>query len=57
MKQSLKKLELNKKSVSNLSQKIKGGIADTIKTIDTILTTTDPTLQTMCYHCPPRRDF
>lgn len=53
MKKSLKKLELNKKSVSNLSQQLKGGRRDTIKTIDTVLTTTDPTAQTLCYICPP----
>ncbi|WP_430410630.1 hypothetical protein [Kordia sp.] len=54
MKKSLKKLTLNKKSVSDLSQKVKGGFKQENKTLDTILTTdTGPTALTMCYICPP----
>ncbi|MEM6719485.1 MAG: hypothetical protein AAF611_09235 [Bacteroidota bacterium] len=52
MKKSIKKLELNKKSVSDLSGQVKGGYGkDT--TITTITTTaTGPTAQTRCYICP-----
>lgn len=56
MKKSVRKLALNKKSVSDLSLKIKGGFrdADSNKTIDTIITTqTGPTAQTLCFICPP----
>lgn len=60
MKKNVRKLALNKKSVSDLSQTIKGGVRttdDPTKTVDdpikTIKTQTDPTALTMCYICPP----
>ncbi|MEM6719486.1 MAG: hypothetical protein AAF611_09240 [Bacteroidota bacterium] len=56
MKKNLKKLELNKKSVSDLSGQVKGGLASISindKTITTLTTSaTGPTAQTRCYICP-----
>lgn len=58
MKKSIKKLSLNKKSVSDLSTELKGGLGSiTIedKTSDTYTTgPTGPTAMTMCYICPVR---
>ena len=55
MKKSLKKLSLNKKSVSDLSSKLKGGRRRD-DTSDTFTTgPTGPTAQTMCYICPVDR--
>ncbi|KAB8151186.1 hypothetical protein EZY14_019640 [Kordia sp. TARA_039_SRF] len=49
MKKSIKKLALNKKAVSNLSmEKIGGRAAQS----NDILSCTDPTKLTWCYHCP-----
>lgn len=50
MKKSLKKLALNKKAVSNLTIKTIGGAAPGKS--DDILSCTDPTKLTWCYHCP-----
>ncbi|MGH1385403.1 hypothetical protein [Kordia sp.] len=49
MKKSLKKLALNKKAVSSLTVKTIGGRAGKS---DDILSCTDPTKLTWCYHCP-----
>jgi hypothetical protein len=55
MKKSLKKLSLNKKSVSDLSVKIKGGKRRD-DTSDTYTTGPHgPTAMTMCYFCPVER--
>ena len=56
MKKNLKKLTLNKKSVSDLSVKIKGGIRrQDDDTSDTYTTgPTGPTAQTLCFVCPGR---
>ncbi len=51
MKKNLKKLALNKKAVSSLTVKVTGGFARADKTGGP-LTCTDPTLRTLCYHCP-----
>ena len=48
MKKNLKKLALNKKAVSNLSEMIKGGM----RRIATF-PTDDPTANTGCFDCPP----
>jgi len=48
MKKGLKKLSLNKKAVSNLSEIIKGGRRQ-IATFPT----NDPTANTGCFDCPP----
>ncbi|WP_430410629.1 hypothetical protein [Kordia sp.] len=54
MKKSLKKLSLGKKSVSNLSVKIKGGFKKPDDTFDTQTTgPTGPTAMTRCFICPP----
>lgn len=54
MKKNFKKLALNKKQVSDLSAKIKGGRRKPIDTLDTHTTgPTGPTALTMCYICPP----
>ncbi|MEM6719484.1 MAG: hypothetical protein AAF611_09230 [Bacteroidota bacterium] len=50
MKKSIKKLELNKKAVSNLTAKKIGG-ADSGRSND-FLSCTDTTLLTWCYFCP-----
>jgi len=56
MKKSLKKLSLNKKSVSDLSAKLKGGRRRDDNTSDTYTTgPTGPTAMTMCYICPVDR--
>ncbi|MGH1385404.1 hypothetical protein [Kordia sp.] len=55
MKKSLKKLQLNKKAVSSLTTKVIGGLRRADKTGGP-LTCTDPTLNTMCYHCPPNEE-
>lgn len=57
MKKSLKKLALNKKSVSNLSEKVKGGLQrQDDDTSDTYTTgPTGPTAQTLCFICPGER--
>ena len=49
MKKNLAKLSLNKKAVSNLSLHKIGGRAGKS---DDILSCTDPTKLTWCYHCP-----
>ncbi|MGH1385405.1 hypothetical protein [Kordia sp.] len=49
MKKNLKKLALNKKAVSNLTEKIKGGLR---KEGDSF-PTNDPTANTGCFDCPP----
>ncbi|MGH1385406.1 hypothetical protein [Kordia sp.] len=56
MKKSLKKLVLNKKPISNLSEQIKGGFKrPDDDTSDTYTTgPTGPTAMTMCYICPER---
>ncbi|MBC8754369.1 hypothetical protein H2O64_06780 [Kordia sp. YSTF-M3] len=46
MKKSLKKLALNKKAVSSLTEKINGGLRREAPT-------TDPTENTRCFDCPP----
>ena len=46
MKKSLKKLALNKKAVSSLTEKIKGGLRKQHPT-------TDITANTGCFDCPP----
>jgi len=51
MKKSLKKLALNKKAVSSLTEKIKGGFERQQDTING--STTDPTANTRCFDCPP----
>lgn len=57
MKKSFKKLALNKKSVSDLSQKIKGGFRKPDDDTSDTFTTgpTGPTAQTWCYICPADR--
>ena len=50
MKKSLKKLALNKKAVSSLTVQTIGGRA--AGKSDDILSCTDPTKLTLCYHCP-----
>lgn len=57
MKKNLKKLALNKKAVSNLSEEIKGGAFSRQydDTSDTFTTgPTGPTAQTLCFDCPGR---
>lgn len=49
MKRNLKKLDLNKKAVSNLSDLIKGGLRES----HSISTIGDPTKNTGCFDCPP----
>jgi len=48
MKKSLKKLALNKKAVSSLSETIKGG-----RLRQATISTNDPTANTFCFDCPP----
>lgn len=49
MKKSIKKLQLNKKAVSNLSESVKGGLRqDPFDPKDPF----DPTANTWCYICP-----
>jgi hypothetical protein len=48
MKKSLKKLALNKKAVSSLTEKITGGLRR-----QDDAPTTDPTKNTRCFDCPP----
>lgn len=56
MKKNLKKLALNKKSVSDLSVKIKGGLRREDDTTDTYTTgPTGPTALTLCFICPGER--
>lgn len=55
MKKSLKKLALNKKAVSNLTEKTIGGRQNGESSPP--LTCTKPTPNTMCYHCPPGEPF
>lgn len=50
MKKNLKKLALNKKAVSYLSDMVKGGLD---KVSRGITTTNDPTANTGCFDCPP----
>ncbi|AXG69280.1 hypothetical protein KORDIASMS9_01500 [Kordia sp. SMS9] len=52
MKKNLKKLALNKKSVSDLTVKKIGGAAPGKS--DDILSCTNPTKLTWCYVCPPK---
>lgn len=56
MKRNLKKLALNKKSVSNLSEQIKGGLKQPDDDTSDTYTTgpTGPTAMTMCFICPGR---
>ena len=49
MKKGLKKLSLNKKGISNLSEMIKGGIQKTDTT-----QTSDATKNTICFNCPQK---
>jgi hypothetical protein len=49
MKRNLKKLALNKKAVSNLSEIIKGGR----RRVGGTFPTDDPTANTRCFDCPP----
>ncbi|WP_173427047.1 hypothetical protein [Kordia jejudonensis] len=54
MKKSFNKLTLNKKSVSDLSTTIKGGLRRQEDTFDTFTTGPGgPTALTMCFICPP----
>jgi len=54
MKKNFKKLTLNKKQVSDLSLKIKGGFKRPDDTFDTFTTGPGgPTALTMCFICPP----
>ncbi|PTX64033.1 hypothetical protein C8N46_101643 [Kordia periserrulae] len=57
MKKNLKKLALNKKEVSNLSVRLKGGLRrQDDDTSDTFTTgPTGPTAQTLCFICPAER--
>jgi hypothetical protein len=56
MKKNFKKLALNKKEVSNLSVKLKGGLRRQDDTSDTFTTgPTGPTAQTHCFICPAER--
>jgi hypothetical protein len=50
MKKNQKKLTLQKKAISNLSDLVKGGLARASRSITT---TTDPTANTGCFDCPP----
>jgi hypothetical protein len=53
MKKNFKKLTLNKKDVSNLSEKLKGGLD---RQNDTLASgTSAPTFLTLCFVCPARR--
>ncbi|MEM6719487.1 MAG: hypothetical protein AAF611_09245 [Bacteroidota bacterium] len=52
MKKNLKKLELNKKAISNLTHKINGGAASTFNETFLVACTNNPTALTWCYICP-----
>ena len=56
MKKNLKKLALNKKAVSNLSEEIKGGFRRQYDDTSDTFTTgpTGPTAMTLCFDCPGR---